>query len=183
MKRIETALPGVFLLDPVFHRDPRGFFVESFNQRTFEGLGIAGAWVQDNHSRSCRGVLRGLHFQLGRPQKKLLRVLQGEVYDVVVDVRKGSPTFGKWIGERLTSEEGRMIYIPEGFAHGFQVVSPAAEFFYKCSDFWSPADERGILWSDPALGIPWPDRAPTLSDRDRRWKPLAETALSELPGF
>lgn len=181
MKRIETALPGVFFLEPPVHRDPRGFFVESYNQRVFEEAGLVRTWVQDNHSRSTRGVLRGLHFQIGRPQAKLIRVLQGEVYDVVVDVRKGSPTFGKWIGENLRAEDHRMIFVPEGFAHGFCVVSPVAEFFYKCSDFYSPADERGILWNDPDLRIPWPEAQHVLSDRDRKWKPLAEMSPKDLP--
>ncbi len=181
MKRIETALPGVLLLEPAVHRDPRGFFLESYNQRAFETAGVVRTWVQDNHSRSSCGVVRGLHFQLGRPQAKLIRILQGEVYDAVVDVRKGSPTFGKWIGELLRADEHRMLFVPEGFAHGFCVTSPTAEFSYKCSDYYSPADERGILWNDPALAIPWPVTFPVLSERDRNWKPLARTDPKDLP--
>lgn len=183
MKRTETALPGVCLLDPKVFGDARGFFFESFNARTLEVVGIQRTWVQDNISRSQRGVLRGLHYQLGKPQAKLVQVLAGEVYDVVLDVRRGSPTFGRWIGERLSGETHRMLYIPEGYAHGFCVLSETADFFYKVTDYYSPADERGVLWNDPALAIPWPLTEPLLSERDRRWKPLAQCAVAELPGW
>jgi dTDP-4-dehydrorhamnose 3,5-epimerase len=181
VKRIETALPGVCLLEPKVFGDARGFFLESFNARALAAVGIDRTWVQDNLSRSARGVLRGLHYQVGKPQAKLVRVLAGEVYDVVVDVRRGSPTFGRWIAETLTADSHRMLYIPEGLAHGFCVVSETADFFYKVTDYYSPADERGVAWNDPALAIPWPVKDPLLSARDRLWKPLAGTDADDLP--
>lgn len=185
MKRIETSIPGVCLVEPAVHRDERGFFLESYNAKAFEAAGIRDRFVQDNHSRSSRGVVRGLHYQLGRPQAKLVRVLSGEIYDVAVDVRRGSPTFGKWVGQRLNAEDFRMLYVPVGFAHGFAVISDTAEFFYKCSDFYSPADERGVAWDDPDLAIPWPleGTAPRLSARDRNWRPLREAAEKDLPVY
>jgi dTDP-4-dehydrorhamnose 3,5-epimerase len=183
VRRIDTALPGVCLIEPVVHGDERGFFLESYRRDVFRSLGIDCEFVQDNHSRSLRGVLRGLHYQLGRPQDKLVRVLQGEIFDVAVDVRRGSPTFGRWAGERLSASRPRMIFVPRGFAHGFYVLSEAAEILYKCSDVYVPAEERGILWNDPALGIDWPLVAPDpiLSARDRAWRPLADQPASDLP--
>ncbi len=179
MKRLETALPGVALLDPKVHGDARGFFYEAWNRDTFRGLGIDRTWVQDNLSRSARGVLRGLHFQLTRPQAKLVTVLAGDVYDVAVDVRRSSPTFGRWVGERLTGENRRMMYIPEGYAHGFQVLSETADFLYKVTDFWSAADERGVIWNDLQLAIPWPlGGTPVLSPRDAA---LPRLDAAELP--
>ena len=183
MTRTDTPIAGLCLLEPKIHGDPRGFFVETYNRRALEAVGIDKGFVQDNLSRSRRGVLRGLHWQVGRPQAKLVSVLAGEVYDVAVDLRRGSPTFGAWWGVRLDATARRMLYIPEGLAHGFFVLSESADFFYKCSDFYSPPDERGLLWSDPALGIPWPleGAAPIVSARDAAWPPLSGLAPSDLP--
>lgn len=186
MKRIETDLPGVLLLEPTVHGDRRGFFMEAYNARTFAGLGVPHVFVQDNHSLSRRGVLRGLHYQLGRPQAKLVRVIRGEVYDVAVDVRRGSPHFGRWTAAVLSAENKQQMFIPEGFAHGFCVMSGEAEFVYKCSDHYAPAEERGVAWNDPALAIPWPlpeGGAPVLSDRDRAFGPLAEMDPADLPAY
>lgn len=167
MKRVETPLPGVLVLEPKIHGDDRGFFYEAWNRDTFRALGIDRLWLQDNLSRSARGVLRGLHFQLRRPQAKLVTVLAGEVFDVAVDVRRSSPTFGRWFGVKLDGKSRNWLYIPEGFAHGFQVLSETADFLYKVTDFWSPEDERGIAWNDPKLAIPWPlSGTPSLSARD-----------------
>lgn len=176
MKRIESGLPGVCVLEPKVFGDDRGFFFESYNQRTFAGVGIDALFVQDNHSRSAAGVLRGLHCQLGASaQDKLVRVTAGAVFDVAVDVRRGSPTFGRWFGVELSAANRRMLFIPKGFAHGFLSLSDGTEFLYKCSAVYDPASERGIAWDDPALGIAWPlTTAPTLSDRDRRWPRLAD---------
>jgi dTDP-4-dehydrorhamnose 3,5-epimerase len=184
-KKIDTALPGVILIEPPLFGDERGFFTETYNRRDFSALGIEKDFVQDNHSRSRKGVLRGLHYQLGRPQAKLVRVIRGEVYDVAVDARKGSPTFGKWIGEILSEDNRRQMYIPEGFAHGFCVISDVAEFCYKCSDFWAPEEERGVIWSDPALSIDWPlDGAdPILSARDSGFGPLSDLPENHLPAY
>ncbi|MBM3189975.1 MAG: dTDP-4-dehydrorhamnose 3,5-epimerase [Chloroflexi bacterium] len=168
MQVSETALPGVLVIEPTVHEDERGFFYESYNQRAYAAQGIADTFVQDNHSRSVRGVLRGLHYQAPPGQAKLVRVAVGAVFDVAVDVRWGSPTFGRWIGVELSAENRRQLYIPAGLAHGFCVLSEVAEFLYKVTTYYAPADERGILWSDPAIGIAWPVTAPILSDRDRR---------------
>ncbi len=185
MRRLETALPGVCVIEPQVFGDNRGFFFESFNERAFAGLGITCAFVQDNHSRSFRGVVRGLHYQLAKPQDKLVRVISGEVYDIAVDVRVGSPTFGRWIAATLSAANKRMLFIPKGFAHGFAVVSETAEFIYKCSDFYAPAEERGIIWNDPDLAIPWPldGAAPTLSPKDGAYGTLATRPNGDLPCF
>jgi dTDP-4-dehydrorhamnose 3,5-epimerase len=185
MKRTDLAIPGVCLLEPKVFGDERGFFLEYYNRRTFAELGIRAEFVQDNHSRSSRGVLRGLHYQLGAPQAKLVRVIRGEVFDVAVDVRRGSPTFGRWIAERLSESNQRMLYIPEGFAHGFAVVSDVAEFTYKVTDYYAPAEERGILWNDPDLAIPWPVPAagPLLSPRDQKFGALKTRPPADLPGY
>ena len=185
MRRAETSLPGVVVLEPRVHGDHRGFFMESYNLRTFAELGIHHRFVQDNHSRSVRGVLRGLHYQLRSPQAKLVRVTRGRVYDVAVDIRRGSPGFGRWVGVELTADNRRMLFAPEGFAHGFLVLSDEAEFQYKCSDFYAPEDERGIAWNDPTIAIDWPldGIEPVLSERDRRWAALAEIEPAELPEF
>jgi dTDP-4-dehydrorhamnose 3,5-epimerase len=172
VKGVETGLPGLRLLEPKVHGDRRGFFYEAWNRDTFRALGIDRPWVQDNLSRSARGVLRGLHFQIRKPQAKLVTVLSGEVFDVAVDLRRSSPTFGRWFAERLNGETRKLLYIPEGFAHGFQVLSESADFFYKVTDFWSPEDERGVAWNDPKLGIPWPLANPSLSPRDAALPPL-----------
>jgi dTDP-4-dehydrorhamnose 3,5-epimerase len=182
MRRIETSLPGVALLDPKVHGDARGFFYEAWNRNTYRDLGIDRVWVQDNLSRSSRGVLRGLHLQLRRPQAKLVTVLAGEVFDVAVDLRRSSPTFGRWVGERLSGENRRLLYIPEGFAHGFQVLSETADFLYKVTDFWSAEDERGVAWDDPRLGVAWPgERPPRLSPRDAALPRLDALPPDDLP--
>ncbi|MBT3199919.1 MAG: dTDP-4-dehydrorhamnose 3,5-epimerase [Phycisphaerales bacterium] len=183
MKRIDTDLPGVCLLEPDVFGDQRGFFMETYNQRVFEQIGITQTFVQDNQSRSRRGVLRGLHYQLNQPQAKLVRVTLGEVYDIAVDLRRGSETFGKWTGVTLTAENKQMFFIPEGFAHGFCVISETAEFAYKCSDFYAPEEERGIIWNDPQLAIPWPlDGAePILSPKDAAYGILADMNENDLP--
>ncbi|MEN8182361.1 MAG: dTDP-4-dehydrorhamnose 3,5-epimerase [Myxococcota bacterium] len=166
MKVLTTALPGVVLIEPQLYRDPRGFFLETYHAARYAEVGVPPTFVQDNHSRSMRGVLRGLHAQRQRPQGKLMRVVRGEIWDVAVDIRRGSPTFGRYVGERLTAENFRQLYIPPGFAHGFVVLSEEAEVEYKCTDFYSPEDEFAILWNDPRLSIPWPVEEPTLSERD-----------------
>ena len=183
MKRIETNLPGVCIIEPDVHGDDRGFFMESYNQRDFAQLGIDCAFVQDNHSRSQCGVVRGLHYQLNQPQAKLVRVMLGEVYDVAVDVRRGSETFGRWAAVTLSAENKRMLFVPEGFAHGFRVISEFAEFAYKCSDFYAPAEERGIIWNDPELAIGWPlgDVEPILSTKDAAYGPLSAMNENDLP--
>lgn len=185
VRRVETTLPGVVILEPAVYEDQRGFFMESYNLRTFSSLGIEHRFVQDNHSRSHRGVLRGLHFQLRSPQAKLVRVTRGRVFDVAVDIRRGSPHFGRWAGAELTEDNRRMLFAPEGFAHGFLVLSEIAEFQYKCSDFYAPDDELGIAWNDPTIAIDWPldGLEPTLSERDRRWGNLDEMDASHLPEF
>ena len=171
------AIPDIICFTPKVFGDERGFFYESFNQRIFEqALGQpAPHFVQDNHSRSTKGVLRGLHYQIQQQQGKLMRVTQGEVFDVAVDIRKSSPTFGKWVGEILSAQNNKQIWVPPGFAHGF-VLSETAEFLYKATDFWAPRFERYIAWNDPAIGIKWPLHgcAPTLSDKDAQGKLLAQ---------
>lgn len=179
MKVIETALPDVLVLEPKVFGDDRGFFFESFNAAAFEAAtGLKRTFVQDNHSKSQRGVLRGLHYQIQQPQGKLVRVVSGEVFDVAVDLRRSSPSFGRWVGTRLSAENNRQLWIPEGFAHGFVVLSETAEFLYKTTDYYAPAHERSLLWNDPALGIEWPfDGAPTLSAKDEAGKLLKDAEL------
>ncbi len=157
--------------------------MESYNRRRFAELGIDTDFVQDNHSRSTRGVLRGLHYQLGHAQAKLVRVTRGRVFDVVADLRRNSPTFARWFGVELSEDNRLCLFAAEGFAHGYLVLSDTAEFQYKCSDFYSASDERGLPWNDPTLGIEWPlgDIVPTFSDRDSRWTPLADTPENDLP--
>ena len=166
MQAIPTALPGVILVEPVVHRDSRGFFLETYNERRYREAGIGGTFVQDNHSRSARGTLRGLHFQVRRPQGKLVRAVAGEMFDVAVDIRRGSPTFGRWVGARLSAENFRQIYVPPGFAHGFCVLSEVGEVEYKCTELYDPQDELGIAWNDPQIGIEWPVDDPLVSSRD-----------------
>ena len=176
MNAIPTAIPGVLVIEPKVFGDARGSFFESWNARVFDAaVGREVRFVQDNHSTSARNVLRGMHFQLTRPQGKLVRVVAGEVFDVAVDVRRGSPTFGKWVGERLSAANRRMMWIPEGFAHGFLVTAERAEFLYKTTDYFAPEDERTLMWNDPAVGIEWPlDGPPQLKPRDLEGTPLAE---------
>ena len=175
MKAIATAIPDVILLEPRVFGDERGFFFESWNRRTLAELGIDADFVQDNHSRSQRNVLRGLHYQIERAQGKLVRVTSGEVFDVAVDLRRSSPTFGQSVSFTLSADDKRMAWIPPGFAHGFCVTSEWAEFLYKTTDYWSPAHERTLLWNDPALGIRWPlDGEPILAAKDKAGTPLAQ---------
>ena len=174
MEVIETKLPGVLIIEPKVFRDARGFFFESYSYREYAAHGITDVFVQDNHSRSVRGVLRGLHYQAPPGQAKLVRVAVGEVFDVAVDIRWGSPTFGQWVGVTLSAENHRQLYIPVGFAHGFCVLSEVAEFLYKVSNYYSAPDERGIAWDDPDLAIPWPVQDPLLSERDRRHPRLCQ---------
>lgn len=185
MRVVDEPLPGVKLIAPVVHEDERGFFMESYNRRALEELGITRDFVQDNHSRSARGVLRGLHYQLGHAQAKLVRVTRGTVFDVVVDIRRGSPTFSRWVGFELDENSRLCVFAPEGFAHGFLVLSELADFQYKCSDFFSARDERGLPWDDPEIDIEWPLHGvePVLSERDRGWPSLAEVPSDELPEY
>ncbi len=183
VQRIETALPGVYVIQPKIFGDARGFFLESYHEKKYAELGITEHFVQDNHSRSSRGVLRGLHYQLKRPQAKLCRVIEGKALDVVVDVRVGSPTFGKWVSVLLSAEEHNQIFVPKGFAHGFVASSESVQFLYKCSDFHDPADEHGVLWNDPDLKIDWGILDPLLSEKDTRNLPLAHILREFLPVY
>jgi dTDP-4-dehydrorhamnose 3,5-epimerase len=176
MRVIETRLPGVLIVEPDVFEDARGFFFESYSYQRYAEHGIADTFVQDNHSLSVRGTLRGLHYQAAPGQAKLVRVARGTVFDVTVDVRWGSPTFGRWIGVELSAENRRQVYVPVGFAHGFCVTSEVAEFLYKCSSYYARPLERGIVWDDPDLAIAWPVADPVLSERDRRHPRLAESA-------
>lgn len=191
-----TACPieGLFTIQPTVHGDSRGYFMEAYNLRDMQEAGLTMTFVQENQSMSTKGVLRGLHFQKEHPQGKLVRVISGRVFDVAVDLRPGSPTYGKWHGEELTAENKKQFYIPEGFAHGFLVLSDTAEFCYKCTDFYRPGDEGGLAWNDPAIQVQWPEVVGTyrgsasaegytlsdgtplnLSEKDQSWQPLADT--------
>jgi dTDP-4-dehydrorhamnose 3,5-epimerase len=169
-----TEIPDVLLIEPRVHRDGRGFFLETYHEQRYREHGIPGPFVQDNHSRSIARTLRGLHLQLRRPQAKLIRVTEGEVFDVAVDVRRGSPTFGRWVGFMLTAASFRQLYIPPGFAHGFCVLTDYAQFEYKCTALYDPDSEIGVAWNDPALAVAWPITDPILSPRDSRNPTLAE---------
>lgn len=166
MEILPTSIPELIVLAPPVFTDSRGYFLETYQQRKFADLGITKPFVQDNQSHSTKHVLRGLHFQLRHPQAKLVRVTQGTVFDVAVDIRRNSPTFGKWHGEILSAENRKQMYIPENFAHGFCVLSDSAEFLYKCTDFYVPGDEAGLIWNDPHIGIEWPIHEPILSSKD-----------------
>jgi dTDP-4-dehydrorhamnose 3,5-epimerase len=181
MKRIDTSLPGVCLIEPSVFNDERGFFFESYHEIKFANLGINDNFVQDNHARSIKNTLRGLHYQIKYPQAKLCRVVLGEVLDVVVDVRPGSPHFGKWESAILSAANKLQMYVPAGFAHGYLVLSETAEFLYKCSNLYHPEFERGVLWDDPEIGINWNVENPILSDKDRRNPRLSAIAQTELP--
>ena len=174
MRVVPTEIPGVLIIEPEVFADGRGFFMETYHAARYREHGIEGPFVQDNHSRSVAGTLRGLHLQVRRPQGKLVRVIQGEVYDVCVDVRRGSPTFGRWVGVTLTAENVRQCYVPPGFAHGFCVLTPVAQVEYKCTDLYDPGGELGVAWNDPALAISWPVSDPILSARDKGHPTLAE---------
>ncbi|MBV6468571.1 MAG: dTDP-4-dehydrorhamnose 3,5-epimerase [Nitrospirae bacterium] len=182
MQITSTPLPGLVQIEPDVFRDPRGRFVELYRQPRYEAAGIDRPFVQDNFSWSVRGTLRGLHYQLGRPQGKLVTVIKGTVFDVAVDIRQGSPTFGQWYGVELSDTNMRQLYVPPGFAHGFCVLSDEAGFLYKCTDLYSPQDERGIVWNDPALSIAWPVTAPLLSAKDQAYKSLTDM-ITELPRY
>lgn len=177
----ETSIEGVYIIEPTVFGDERGYFMETYQKEVFSNGGISAEFVQDNQSKSKKGVLRGLHFQYTQPQGKLVRVIKGEVFDVAVDLRSDSDTYGKWVGVVLSSENKKQFYIPEGFAHGFLVLSDEAEFTYKCTDYYNADDEGGIKWDDADIGIDWPlddvDEI-ILSDKDKLWKPLSETDLS-----
>ena len=179
----ETSLPGVILIEPQVFKDARGFFLETFHKEKYAQGEIDRTFVQDNHSHSQRGTLRGLHYQLGHAQGKLVYVVTGEIFDVAVDIRRGSPTFGQWVGAHLSEENRHQIYVPEGFAHGFCVLSDMADVIYKCTDFYSPEDECGILWKDPTIGIDWPMTAPVLSEKDSRNPRLGDVPERLLPVY
>jgi dTDP-4-dehydrorhamnose 3,5-epimerase len=179
LKIIPTTIPDVLIIEPRVFQDERGFFLESYQKQQFQEAGINADFVQDNHSKSCHGTLRGLHYQIQQPQGKLVRAIAGEIFDVVVDLRKHSPTFGKWVGNYLSAENKKIIWVPAGFAHGFFVTSHDAEVLYKASDYYAPQWERCILWNDPGIGIPWPLKAehPILSAKDSQGKLLKEAEL------
>jgi dTDP-4-dehydrorhamnose 3,5-epimerase len=183
MERTETSLPGVFELRPKMFNDGRGFFLETYHQANFAALGIGDQFVQDNHSSSSRGSLRGLHYQLQHPQAKLCRVVEGEALDVAVDIRVGSPHFGKWTSVLLSAKKQNQIYVPVGFAHGFLALTDTVQFLYKCSDFYDPRDERGILWSDPDLNVTWGLSNPIVSEKDANNPKLAEVSREGLPQY
>ncbi len=178
----ELDLPGLLLIEPKVFEDDRGFFMETFHADRYFEFGMPRDFVQDNHSKSIKGTLRGLHYQIGKPQGKLVRVTQGEIFDIAVDIRRGSPHFGQWVGVMLTEANKHQLYVPEGFAHGFCVVSETAEFLYKCTDFYAPEEERGIRWDDPELAIDWPVTDPVLSEKDNNY-PLLSEAGDDLPPF
>lgn len=182
MKVFPTDLDGVLVIEPQVHRDDRGFFAETYHAARYAAAGVDATFVQDNHSRSVQSTLRGMHAQLERPQAKLLRVLRGKIFDVVVDVRRGSPTFKRWISVELSEENFRQIFVPIGFAHGFCVLSDVAEVEYKCSDVYQAGDELGLAWNDPEIGIRWPTAEPLLSAKDRDGQPLARL-LDRLPAY
>jgi dTDP-4-dehydrorhamnose 3,5-epimerase len=179
-KFMETSIEGVYIIEPTVFGDERGYFMETYQEKEFKEAGIDDAFVQDNQSKSKRGVLRGLHFQRTKPQGKLVRVIRGEVFDVAVDLRRDSATYGKWEGVTLSEDNKKQFYIPEGFAHGFLVLSDEAEFTYKCTDFYDADDECGILWNDTEIGVEWPLEGVDeliLSEKDEKWKPLKETDI------
>jgi len=178
-----TSIPEVLIIEPAVFADDRGFFMETYHQAKYTELGIKHTFVQDNFSHSKQGSLRGLHYQLEHAQAKLIQVIRGAIYDVAVDIRRGSATFGKWTAVELSETNKRQVFIPEGFAHGFCVLSEEADVIYKCSDFYAPGDEGGILWSDPALGIDWPVAEPLLSAKDSGYPCLADVPPERLPVY
>ena len=184
MKLIPTAIPDVIIFEPTLHGDHRGFFMETWRESTFAEIAPGLRFVQDNHSKSGKGILRGLHYQLAQPQGKLVRVIAGEIYDVAVDMRRVSPTFGQWVGVTLSADNHRQLWVPPGFAHGFLVTSESAEMAYKCTDYYAPQDEHSLRWNDPALGIDWPLAAlglpePVLSAKDRDGRLFADALVYE----
>jgi len=183
MQRIETSLPGIYELRPQIYRDSRGSFLETYHRIKFADLGVEDTFLQENHSISSRGTLRGLHYQLDHPQAKLCRVVEGEALDVVADIRVGSPHFGKWTSVHLSAKDQNQIYVPFGFAHGFLALSDTVQFLYKCSDYYAPSDEHGILWNDPALAIDWGMDQPVLSHKDMGNPRLADVQKQFLPRY
>ena len=181
IKYTKTDLPGVLLIEPRVFKDTRGFFMETFHQKKYAEAGIDHAFIQDNYSHSTRGTLRGLHYQLDFPQGKLVYVIKGEIYDIAVDIRRGSPGFGKWVGAYLSDKNRRQIFVPEGFAHGFCVISETADVLYKTTDLYNPDDEYGVLWSDPTIGIDWPIGVPIVSDKDKEFSRLNDIQEAHLP--
>ena len=182
MKFTPLSLPGVVLVEPKVFHDERGFFLETFHEKKYREGGIPESFVQDNQSLSVRGTLRGLHSQRLKPQGKLVRAIEGEIFDVAVDVRRGSPTFAKWVGVRLSAENFQQLYVPQGFVHGFCVLSEVAQVEYKCTDFYAPNDEQSVIWNDPDIGIEWPVEDPVISPKDRAAPRLAEI-LEDLPEY
>ena len=183
MKVTPTSLPDVIIIEPSAFEDRRGFFMETYHQKRYEHANIRCIFVQDNLSHSVRGILRGLHYQLQYPQAKLVQVTNGSIFDVAVDIRQGSQTFGKWVGAHISDKNRHQIFVPEGFAHGFCVLSETADVIYKCTDFYAPDDEGGILWSDPNIGIDWPITDPVLSDKDSQYSCLRDVPPERLPVY
>jgi len=183
MKITESSLPGVFLIEPKLFGDKRGFFLETYRESVYEEYGIPTRFVQDNHSRSSKGVLRGMHYQMIQPQGKLVRAATGAVFDVAVDVRKGSPNFGEWFGAELSEDNMHLMYVPPGFAHGFVVLSDTADFIYKCTDYYHPGSEQGIAWDDPDIGIEWPIADVMLSEKDKLNPRLKDQNTGLLPAY
>lgn len=183
MQRIATSLPEVCEFRPVVFEDTRGFFMETYHLEKFKNLGVEDQFVQDNHSQSAKATLRGLHYQLNRPQAKLCRVVEGEALDIAVDIRLGSPTFGKWASVELSAKTHNLIYVPAGFAHGFLALTETVQFLYKCSDFYNRDDEYGVLWSDPDLNILWSVDSPIVSEKDSRFSKLSEVPHEFLPRY
>jgi dTDP-4-dehydrorhamnose 3,5-epimerase len=183
MKIITSPIEGILIIEPKTFKDKRGFFMETYNQARYNDYGINATFVQDNLSYSLKNTLRGLHFQIKHPQAKLIQVFSGEIFDVAVDLRPGFASFGKWTGFYLSSENRRQVFIPEGFAHGFCVLSKFALFHYKCSEFYALDDEGGIIWSDPDIGIEWPVEKPIISEKDKQYHKLANLTADKLPSF
>ena len=181
MNIITTSIEGILIIEPQIFEDQRGFFLETYNQSRYINAGVNTIFVQDNLSYSLKGTVRGLHFQIENPQAKLVHVITGEIFDVAVDIRPGSATFGQWTGIHLSDKNRRQLYIPEGFAHGFCVLSDAAHFSYKCSDFYAPEDEGGIIWSDSDIGIRWPVENPIISEKDQQYPKLSDLIHEQLP--
>ena len=180
---IKTVLPEVVIVEPRVFRDKRGFFMETFNSKVYSDNGINVNFVQDNHSRSSKNILRGLHYQLNHAQDKLIQVIRGKIFDVAVDIRVGSSNFGKWVGVELSEENNRQLFVPKGFAHGFCVLSDIVDVTYKCSDFYAPQDEYGVLWSCPELGVDWPVTEPVLSQKDMLYTSLSKIKKEQLPVY
>jgi len=183
MKITPTSLPGILIIGPHAFEDKRGFFMETYHQKRYEQSNIRCVFVQDNLSHSVHGILRGLHYQLQYPQAKLVQAINGAIFDVAVDIRQGSSTFGKWVGAYISDQNRHQIFVPEGFAHGFCVLSETADIIYKCTDFYAPDDEGGILWSDPNIGIDWPIIDPMLSDKDSQYPCLKDVPPERLPVY